>query len=169
MMNENVKKVYTGMLEVENALKNSSVVAVDSWLDRLVIYVTPLLEEEQYAFYAESLLGYVRAYKDHKVKLDFIQKYLSKLIELIEVTNKPARSEEAKAMYEEAKNVCADIAGTAKVGFQVAKETIKSEGPRYVAEAATSLKEMGKKIGDGFKKWLDEDDSKEGSEGREEE
>ena len=93
-----------------------------------------------------------------KIELDFIKKYLSKLIELIEVTNKPDRSEEAKAMYEGAKAVCGDIASTVQTGFHAAKETVKAEGPRYAAEAVSTLRGMGRKIGDGFKRWLEEDE-----------
>lgn len=149
------------MIDIENTLRHSEAMGnlpILECVDRLSTCVTPLMEEEQYAFFARSLQQYVKNYEAEKVELYFIKEYLSKLIELIEVTNKPARSEEAKAMYEEAKAVCGDIASTVQTGFQVAKETVKAEGPRYAAEAVSSLRDMGKKLGDGFKKWLEEDD-----------
>lgn len=171
MMNENVKKVYAELIDIQNTLKHSDAMGnlpILECLDRLSTCVTPLLEEEQYAYFAASLQNHVKAYDAKKVELDFIKEYLSKLIELIEVTNKPAKSEEAKAMYQEAKAVCGDIASTVQMGFNTTKEVIKAEGPRYAAEAVNSLRGMGKKIGEGFKKWLEEDDEGTGDGGKEE-
>lgn len=171
MMNENVKKVYAELIYIQNNLSNPdsmSTPPISESLERLSSCVTLLLGEEQYAFYAAYLQKYVKDYDAERVELDFIKEYLSKLIELIEVTNKPAKSEEAKAMYQEAKAVCGDIASTVQMGFNTTKEVIKAEGPRYAAEAVNSLRGMGKKIGDGFKKWLEEDDEGTGDGGKEE-
>lgn len=160
-MKENVKKVYSELIEIENTLRHSDSMGnlpILECVDRMATCVAPLLEEEQYAFYAASIQRYAKDYDDQKVEIDFIKEYLSQLLELIELTNKPDRSDEAKAMYEEAKAVCGDIASTVQAGFHVAKETVKAEGPRYATEAMNSLKGMGRKLSDGFKKWLEEDD-----------
>lgn len=161
MMNENIKKVYVELIDIENTLMHSEAMGnlpILECVDRMSACVTPLLDEEQYAFFAASLQQYAKDYDAMKIELDFIKKYLSKLIELIEVTNKLDRSEEAKAMYEGAKAVCGDIASTVQTGFHAAKETVKAEGPRYAAEAVSTLRGMGRKIGDGFKRWLEEDE-----------
>lgn len=160
MMKENVKKVYAELIDIQNTLKHSEAMGnlpILECVDRMSACVTPLLEDEQYAFFAASLQRYAKDYDDKKVELDFIKEYLSKLIELIELTNKPAKSEEAKAMYQDAKAVCGDIASTVQMGFNTTKEVIKAEGPRYAAEAVSSLRGMGKKLSDGFKKWLEDD------------
>ena len=170
MMNENSKKVYAELIDIESTLIHSEAMGnlpILECVDRMSACVTPLLEEEQYAFFAASLQRYAKEYDVEKVELDFVKKYLSKLIELIEETNKPDRSEEARAMYEGAKAVCGDIASTVQSGLHVAKEAVKAEGPRYAAEAVSSLRGMGKKIGDGFKRWLEEDDEVD-SDGKEE-
>lgn len=168
MMNENTKKVYVELIDIQNTLRHSDSMGnlpILECVDRLSACVTPLLEEEQYAFFAENLQQYVKDYDAEKVELDFIKKYLFKLIELIEVTNKPTPSDEAKAMYEEAKTVCGDIASTVQAGFYVAKETVKAEGPKYATEAVNSLRGMGRKLGDSFRKWLEEDDDDEEPDG----
>lgn len=160
MMNEKVKKAYEELNDIRNILIYSDEMeeeSISEWMNRLSDCVTPLLGEEQYAFFAGSLQWHVQSYHAKKVEKGFILEYASKLAELIEANNKSAYSEEAKEMYEEAKSVCEDIASTVQMGFNATKEVIKAEGPKYVTEAKNTLKGLGKK----FKKWLDEDDEKE--------
>lgn len=72
MMNENVKKAYHDLVGIR-AILEEPCVWVNEWMKSLAYCVTPLLEVEQYAFFAQSLQQHVESYLENKLDKVFMK------------------------------------------------------------------------------------------------
>lgn len=162
MMNENVKKAYNELVEVSNGLRISeeTAAAIEGYMRRLDDCLVHLMTEEQYSHFASTLRTRIQDFNEGKVDKAYIVQYADKLAELIEVTSasEDAGNSPYSNLREEAKAVCENITSAVQAGYQVTKETIKSEGPKYAAEAVSTIKGVGKRLGGSIRKWLEEDD-----------
>lgn len=166
MMNENVKEAYERMVEARNTLVcTTDEKTINKCMSQLFACMVLLQKEEPYAVLAFSLQKHIFSYLDGKENKDFILDYVSNLIEMIEDRNKPAYEEEIKQMYEDARTAFEEVTSTVQEGFNAAKERVKEEGPKRVAEAEKKAKKMVRKFVDGFDKWLNEDEQEENAEG----
>lgn len=136
--------------------------AIKGYMKRLEDCAVYLQTEDEYAMWAATLEDAVKRFNsgDSVITQEYIIKYADKLAELIEVKTEP---EDTGSTYsqirDEAKAVCGDIASTVQLGYQTARDRIKSEGPTYAAGAAKALRGFGQKIENGLRNWVKEDDA----------
>lgn len=157
-MNENTKKAYEELVECRNGLKHAeNQCTIEGYMKRLDDCLIPLQTEDKYVYFVTSLRKYVDDFKTGGVKLDYIVDYVSKLVELIEVTSENESPSEAKIIREEAKAACEEFVGAVQQGVRTARDTIKAEGPRYASDAIKSVKGVSKRFGEGIKRFLSED------------
>lgn len=164
-MKENIKKAYEELVEIRNGLKHAeNQCTIEGYMKRLEDCLLYLQTEEDYVHFASTLRSYAINFGNGKGDLDYIVEYVSKLVELIEVKSENESPSEAKIIREEAKAACEKIGDAVQQGVKNARETIKTEGPRYASEAIKSVRDVSKRFGEGIKKILKEDESAEDGE-----
>lgn len=162
MMNENVAKVYEELAEIRNGLKNAENQAtIEGYLKRLDDAMVYLQTEEEYSYWAIALRHDIAYYQSGNscITLDYFIKYISKMGELMEVNSEQADAgDKFDAMCESAREICENIASTVQTGYEAARDKVKEEAPWYAAEAASTIREFGQKIGKSLRGWLAEDE-----------
>lgn len=163
MMNENLCKCYAELVEIRNGLRTAeNDGAIKGYMKRLEDCTVYLQTEDEYAPWAATLENAVQRYNsgDSVITMEYIIKYADKLAELIEVTTEPEETGKTFAQIrDEAKATGEKIASTVQLGYQTARDRIKSEGPIYAAGAASVLRGFGKKIEDGLRNWAKDDEA----------
>ncbi len=167
MMNENVKEAYEKVVEARNILacvEETDEKAIDKAMGQLFTGTVFLQKDGKYGLLSRFLQEQIFSYFKKRVDKDFVLEYTSRLIEMIENENKPAYEEEIKQMYEDARTAFEEVTSTIQEGLNAAKEKVKEEGPKRVAEAEKKAKKMVRKFVDGFDKWLNEEEQEENAE-----
>lgn len=172
---ENINTTYS---ETLNNIRNAMMAAdtqekTDAQIDALKEVLEGMKSVETYAFWSNSLSSYLD--RCGTENMDYVTQYVGKLAELVDETEaaeqrtaeeavkaerverREAAVEAAKAKYEDAKVACSAAVNAARERATVVKQEIKEKGPGYAVAALNFVKGVSQEIGDGVKKWLEED------------